>query len=679
MKKFISILMLIILTLSLSVTFACGRRGGGTTEKPGGDPVDNDTKQTYVDKEMYLTMFGPGPNVHHQYNVPEFSTLVKGTQFNVFMLGVMDEASMDTYFGMVYNAGKKFWLYIQDSVWVTGLNGPEIRENCYANLYSLREIMENKGWYDALLGFHIDEPLLQRMTAASLLKGSKVIHDVFPEKRFWVNFGAQAFSEDIPTSGDRMTKEAGEYITDLSYDMYGKFGDQHAEIFNTMVEMFKGENKYYWAVPMCMSYASRTFEEDAIKHLDEFYNLIKNTEGGCGMALYAAFTYPWEIEAIGNIGYYDLLVSTEEFMQYKYKKRPWSMIYSKYYDANDNPINGGYKPWTNLEAKINEIAADMQSKNAVNVEKMDTELTVGKDVTFEYDGGGHHPTVYPTYLKYTYSFKEVGGDIIFDDAPTAIGEYEMTATLPESAFRKKKTIKATFSITPATKTLLSASDITETYTTDEYSVSVNRDNLTYSFDNITYKPYVKGTKIDVSEYVVRSKYVNCLYFKDGEKAPYILPIRTYTEYSVFEFEGKAADPYSAYTLVSNKKWSGNQSSYCKAESGVGAPGRTYHYYFNNSDLVVGNKGYDISNARYLEFYMYAEEEVTVYPSFSVTGWVGTVCNDRVTVPANKWTKVTFDLWNMSNPAIKLENMILMDINTDKPVNFYLDHVIAVGL
>ena len=79
----------------------------------------------------------------------------------------------------------------------------------------------------------------------------------------------------------------------------------------------------------------------------------------------------------------------------------------------------------------------MSVLNGERVQKIDTEIIVENNQVFEYNGGGQSPKVYPDYLSYTYAFKKKGDDIVFEEAPSEIGEYEVVITLPESKFRKK--------------------------------------------------------------------------------------------------------------------------------------------------------------------------------------------------------------------------------------------------
>lgn len=686
MRKIFAVFFAALASISLLLSAACASGSGtGTEDSSANKPDSSGGGNTPItaelaDKELYIGMFGISPE-SKQDTMIKFEDAVKGDTYNVFMLSQMSEENMDKYGQMIYDAGKKFWLYGIETVWEWP--ALTVRRDAYKRLNDLRGMYASKPWYDAFLGLHIDEPLLSGMSLKSLEEGSKAIDFVFPEKRFWVNFGGFAFNEDLPSSRERMTKEAGRYISDISFDLYGEINETILDTWHNMVAMFKGEGKYFWAVPMTMAYAGRSTEENCIEHVKTFYDLVKETTGGAGLLLYTGGTFSWELEQIGNIGYYDLLVSEEEFKTWSARKRPWVMYYERFYDADGNPLNGGFKPWTKLAEEIQTTADDMAELNAQRVEKIDTDVTVAKNAVFEYNGSSQFPVPSPAYLEYEYSFKKKGEEIFSEEPPSEVGEYEATITLKESRFRKKKTVKVSFSIVESTKTLLAEKDITEHYAAGESWISVGRGGLEYSFDGTNYKPYEKDLKIDVSDLITRTEYSNAIWFKEGEKAPYIYAVKRYREVTVFDFEGAAVDQWSTFTLASNRTYVGAQSAYCKGERAVTGEMYLQHFYYNTCNLGISpsSGGYDISSAHYFEFWIYAEEEISSLKiEFSVEGWDGSVVNESKSVPAKVWTKVSFNLGNRSNlDRVKLDRVIMMSLKTEKPVDFYVDNMIAVML
>ncbi len=701
-KKILSILIILILVLSSMFTVACtntdskpdsddtgkqtditdntsGGSSGGSSGGTSGGSSSADTADT--DETFYIGMFGMEPNQDSE-RFARFADAVNGDTYNVFMLSIYStDEELDKYCQMIYDQGKKFWLYAMDLVWKYESSGPVVREDAYKRLNEFRARAAGKSWYDAMLGLHIDEPLLQGMTLDALHEGSKAINFVFPEKRFWVNFGGFAFNEDIPSSNERMTVEAGEYITDLSYDLYGELNDTILDTYDNMVNMFKGKGKYFWAIPMTMFYASRSTEAQCIDHVKTFYEKVKNTEGGCGLLLYTGTTFSWDLEQIGNIGYYDMLTSKEEFMTWKDRKKPWSIAYNALYDESGNPINGGYSPWTNLKEEIESKASEINEYNKQHAKLIDTEIIVENNQVFEYNGSKQYPKPSPDYLNYSYEFIEKETEIVSNIAPSAIGKYTVKITLPASKFRAGKTVSVDFEIVAATKTLIDESKITTSYTTSYSYIAVEQSGLTYSTDGINYSDYVKGTKIDVTSLVVRSQYANCIYFKQGDKEPYVIPVATYKEKAFFLFEGDSLDQWSHFVIAGNKKHSGSQSAYMSKDKSAKVNDTLYRsYLYTNTSEIYDNSNCSAVGSRYLECWVYAEEDVDSFQlMLSCRNWVSTSSKTVASLQANKWTKLQFDLSDLTDPEVALEGIIMLNFETSKPVSFYIDDIYLISL
>lgn len=645
------------------------------------EDVEQVENERLADQKQYFGIMGLSPSEGKLDTINTYYTQLESDLYNCFLFSYayMSDAFLDEQMTKLFEKGKTAWFYIIDTVWVWGSSGYVIREDAYKRLYTLRERIVHKTWYDALLGFHMDEPLLAGMTRVDLIKGTKAIHDVFPEKRMWVNFAGFAFNEDIASSQERMTKEAGKYITDLSFDLYGEFSDTILNTWNNMVNMFEGENKYFWAIPMCMSYAGITTEDQAIEHLEAFYSLIKQTKGGCGIFLYTFTTFSWELEQIGNIGFGDLMVSESEFMTWKNKKKPWVMYYNRFYDENDNPINGGYKPWTNMLAKIQEISDLIETYNYNKGKKLTTTITIEDNQVFEYNGGPQYPIPEETYLPLTYQFRAVGEDIYTDEAPIEIGNYEAILEVKSSAFRTGKKVKVNFSIIESSKTLINVVDIIENYTTEKSTVAINRSDLMYSLDGVHYENYLQNQEIDVTNLVVLSEYGNCIYFKSMDKEPYIYRVWTLKERTWFDFESANTEQWSHFVKVANKKHSGTQSAYFAKERCT--ENGYYHVYCNTANIYDLQKGCsDISGTTLVRMWVYSEDEIrNLNIDISTSSWISCTTNETNFIPAKEWTQVTFDLTKMNAPAgFDLSKTIMFSIIPNGQHEFYIDDLTIVS-
>lgn len=666
------LLILLALVAALGCFTACADAGGGSTTPPEGSTA---LEEAEADPTFFLGMYGIS---NENDAAGPFEEVIKNGRYNVFNLNLMNENELDKWAQMIYDAGKKFWMYGAFNIWSWGSSYPYwlLREDCYVALNEFAETYREKPWWDAFLGFHLDEPLLSGMTLEDLYEGSKAYHDVFPEKRLWVNFAAYAFNDSLTGNGERMEKWAGEYITDLSFDLYGDMNALMDETFDNMVNMFEGEGKYFWAVPRCMSYAGTTDEAGSLEHVNEFFEKIKNTEGGVGMCLYTGVTASWAVEQIGNIGFYDLLDTQEEFMSWKDRPRPWSDYYNRMYDSSGNPINGGYKPWTTLDARLDEIAEEIVAMNEETAYKIDTKITYEENIVLEYDGLEKIPEVEPSYLTYEYLFREADGTGWSETAPTQPGDYVARVMLPETKTRSAQAAEVPYKVVESDTTQIASSQIVESYTATKSTVTVNREGLTYSFDGVEYQPYVSGTEIDVTGLVDDSAIKKCVYFKEGDKEPYKLEIRKLKSYTVFDFENTVTLTYSTFRRVANKKYSGTQS-------GLLADGKMvsetqYAYYLYSSEATMrpasGTNTLDYTGASGVEMWVFAEEDVTLTCGLSDQQW-NNITLGSVQVTAGSWQKVTFSTANCVVPeGFDWSIIVMMGLDVSSTARVYVDDI-----
>lgn len=652
--------------------------------------------KTETSDEMFIGMYHIDPELD-SLNPMKTEDAVKGDMFNVFLLGTLpvgdygscvNAERFDHYAQMIYDQGKKFWVYGYMFMWDYRPT-MVLRNDAYARLHEFRDYIIGKPYYDAFLGIKIDEPLLGGLSLNDLYDGTRAYHQVFPDKRFYVNFTAMAFNDGIPFEGhERLTKEAATFITDMSFDLYGQFGQEHINTFNAMVDMFEGEDKHFWVVPLAMSFRGETTEDDALQHVEEFVKLLKSTDGGTGIMLYGSYTIPYDREQLGNIGYADLIVDEATFKTYKNLPKPYSDYYAKFYDEQGNPINGGFKPWTRLESKIKELYAEIEAYNEKHFAKTDVTITAENDQVFEYDGAPKQPVASPDYLPLSYSFAREGSDAFEETAPSAVGKYRARIRYEGNKYRNSAEIVVSFEIVDTNKTLLNPADITETYTTEEKTIAVSRDGLKFSLDGIEYTDYVRDSKIDVSSLVVtggRSKYV---YFKEGDKSPYALRVRSYQNVIIDDYESDAKiDPKSHYDKSPEMRYEGKQSAKF-SRTGEDVPGsgtRDNYGYLTDSSMEKNSLGeYDLRTAKSVEFWIYAEKEYSFKFLFiEWSSWKACKTKNEITVPARVWTKISIDLTEFENftaePDFVLKNVLAYGFTGTADVTFYIDNLALVNL
>lgn len=652
--------------------------------------------QAETSDEMFIGMYHIDPELDST-NRMKTEEAVKGDMFNVFLLGTLpvgdygssvNAERFDRYAQMIYEQGKKFWVYGYMFMWEYRPT-MVLRNDAYARLHEFRDYIIDKPYYDAFLGIKIDEPLLGGLSLDDLYAGTRAYHQVFPDKRFYVNFTAMAFNEGIPFEGhERLTKEAATYITDMSFDLYGQFGQEHIDTFNAMVSMFEGEDKHFWVVPLAMSYRGETTEDDALKHVEEFVKLLRSTDGGTGIMLYGSYTIPYEREQLGNIGFGDLIVDEETFQTYKNLPKPYSDYYAKFYDDQGNPINGGFTPWTRLESRIKELYAEIEQHNEENFAKESVTITAEDGQVFEYDGSPKMPAASPDYLALEYTFAPEGSSEFTETAPSEIGKYRARIRYAGNMYREAAEIVVNFEIVESESTLINPADIRETYTADRKTIAVDRGGLQYSLDGIEYAAYVSGTEIDVSSLVAASGRAKYVYFKEGDKEPYLVRVRSYQTAVIDDYESDAQiDPKSHYEKSPEMRYSGKQAAKFSrpGEDVAGSGTRDNYAYMTDTSMERNSKGeYDLSSAKAVEFWIYAEQEYTF--KFLFIEWSSWKCcktEDEITVPARVWTKVTVDLTALENftaePDFVLQNVLAYGFTGTADVTFYIDDFAVVNL
>lgn len=685
MKKICTTIIAFILIFTSLFAMSCNE-----TNDPG---KNNEPKaNVYTDDRMMLGMYHITPVIDDIKNQIKFEDAVNGDMFNVFLLSrveIPNETEFDYYCAKVYEAGKRFFIFDSTYLW-NGAAGNTVHKDIYVRMHNMKETLRSKTYYDAFLGYYVDEPLLLGIPLSELREASKAFRTTFPDKRFMVVFSAAGISTeyDIGAGKDRLTREGGEFITDIGFDIYGQFGDYYLDLWDTMTEMFKGLEKNYWAVPMVMNYGSRVTEDDAIGSVDGCYEVIKKTNGGVGMMLYNAYTYPAEVENIGNIGFCDMAYTTkEEFMTWKNKKDPWRKYYYKFYNEDGSQKTPGvdFVPWTRLDARIKELAAEINKNNEGKLIKAETEIVCGENLEYAYDFAPHSPVAseYIPNLKYEYAQK--GSDVWTTTAPTEIGEYQVKISLEETIYRKAAEKIVDFKIVESTDTLISSALITENYSADLKTVSFNVDGYSYSVDGVNYLPYEKNSPIDVTNMISNGGRTKYIYLKEDGKNPYAYKIKSYKSITIQDFEKGANPAYSAYTVSGVIKKEGSYSG--KLNFKYNDVERKYvsENYF--SDFIYPQNGsnlWSIAGCTKLEFYVYSDKEFNMSLWLIADNWGGCATSQTFKVGKNEWTKLSFDLSPFrgltSTPEYTFSHMHMLTFLCDTvPNEVFIDSISVIGL
>ncbi|MBQ7407731.1 MAG: hypothetical protein IJW13_00430 [Clostridia bacterium] len=166
--------------------------------------------------------------------------------------------------------------------------------------------IKKQGWYDSVLGFYMDEPMLWNITNDDLQSFTGYFRtQVAPDKRFFVCFSIAGVAPEFWTVNDvkPITPASSQYLTDIAFDMYHKWSDDYEKILELML-MRAGnrDDLRVWMIPCTMNYRGDKNEEYCIEHLNQCYRVLKGLKQKGGLMCFTYYTFAPEEEALGNIG-----------------------------------------------------------------------------------------------------------------------------------------------------------------------------------------------------------------------------------------------------------------------------------------------------------------------------------------------------------------------------------------
>jgi len=182
----------------------------------------------------------------------------------------------------------------------------EFVKNYRENVNEFINYLKVMGWYDSVIGFYMDEPLLWNIKNDDLQEFTGYFRTVVaPEKRFFICFSIAGVAPEFWTINDVLpiTPESSKHLTDIAFDMYHKWSDDYLKILKLMVE--RSGNRFdlrVWMIPCTMNYRGDKSEEYCIEHLNECYQVLKNLPCKGGLMCFTYYTFAPEEEALGNIG-----------------------------------------------------------------------------------------------------------------------------------------------------------------------------------------------------------------------------------------------------------------------------------------------------------------------------------------------------------------------------------------
>ena len=179
-------------------------------------------------------------------------------------------------------------------------------DNYKENIDKFISFLNENGYFDCVIGFYMDEPLLWNIKKEWLLEFTKYFRlHAAPTKRFFVCFSVAGVAPELWTINDvkPIDKKSAMYLTDIAFDMYHKWSDDYQKIINHMIQRTgKRKDLKIWMIPCTMNYRGNYKEEYAIEHLNNCYETLKQFENPGGLMCYTYYTFPSDVEDLSNQG-----------------------------------------------------------------------------------------------------------------------------------------------------------------------------------------------------------------------------------------------------------------------------------------------------------------------------------------------------------------------------------------
>lgn len=179
---------------------------------------------------------------------------------------------------------------------------PDFKERVDAFVCFLKE----RGYYDQVIGFYMDEPMLWGVTNEQLesFTGYFRTHAA-PDKRFFVCFSLAGVAPEYWTikGAEAITPESSRYLTDIAFDLYHPWNGDYERIYRKMLERAGNRTDIrVWFIPCTMDYRGDKTEEHCLEHLENCYRLLREAPRAGGLMCYTYHTFPSHEEDLGNIG-----------------------------------------------------------------------------------------------------------------------------------------------------------------------------------------------------------------------------------------------------------------------------------------------------------------------------------------------------------------------------------------
>lgn len=183
--------------------------------------------------------------------------------------------------------------------------GAYLKPDWKERIEHLMQTVRKADAWEGFAGLYMDEPLLWGVTLEQFKEVTGYPRQRYPDKGFFVCFSIAGVAPDIWTTGNvqPITADAGQYLTDVAYDMYHKFDERYAYIARQMKERLGNRaDLKVWYVPCTMDYRGDKDEQHCLDHLHGCYDLLKQEQNPGGLFCFSYHTFAAEEENLGNVG-----------------------------------------------------------------------------------------------------------------------------------------------------------------------------------------------------------------------------------------------------------------------------------------------------------------------------------------------------------------------------------------
>lgn len=250
-----------------------------------------------------------------QNNPEAFQRMLESDYVNTFFLGRSHLTIPNIIAGLekIDAAGKTAWLNISECFYAYYGTHTELQSTWKENLHKVMDAVEKAGLMRSVRGIYWDEPFLCKIDKESFIQVTKYFRETFPDKGIFICLSVtpimpSLWKPDYPV--EELDAEVGRYLTDIAYDYYADVrtaGDTFDELTAEMKRRLGRDDIHIWYVPCTMSYGGNTDELYSIAHVQGLYERLLKQENPGGIMCYTYYTFPAEIEALGNIGLDELL------------------------------------------------------------------------------------------------------------------------------------------------------------------------------------------------------------------------------------------------------------------------------------------------------------------------------------------------------------------------------------